>query len=210
MESPPMKKIFATRNLILALVIALCATSLVLQWGQIADFVKLAMPMALTLIVGALREMRESKQAVPRKDLLLGVPAAFLILLAVLVLIEAALTEAAIMYAKYVHSRIVERSGDILTVMGTLLVGGMLFLFRQSYRALYGLTEVLAGVSVALSREHSPDANFHESSFYLALLTAGVYLVVRGLDNIGQGIDGPAPDPAVTWLLRKSKLRSTR
>lgn len=71
----------------------------------------------------------------------------------------------------------------------TLLLGVSLFGFRKGARGLYGLTEVVAGVSIAAYRISTENTDLLNASpeIYIALLTAGVYLVVRGLDNMEQG-----------------------
>ena len=72
---------------------------------------------------------------------------------------------------------------------------------------MYGLSEVLVGVSVAVERTTATTASGAsplDTSFYLAMLTASVYLVVRGLDNIHQGFTNEPIDPIaariVAWL----------
>ena len=76
-----------------------------------------------------------------------------------------------------------------LTAILTLGIGIALFVFRLKSRALYGLTEIIVGVTVAVFRvtTQSSDNLFFNSELYIAVLTAGIYLVVRGLDNIHQG-----------------------
>ena len=50
-----------------------------------------------------------------------------------------------------------------------------------------------------------------DAGFYLALLTAGVYLVVRGLDNIYLGLTKEPIDPLASWLGRKiEKIANTQ
>ncbi len=68
----------------------------------------------------------------------------------------------------------------------TLLLGVSLFGFRKGARGLYGLTEVVAGVSIAAYRISTENTDLLNASpeIYIVLLTAGVYLVVRGLDNM--------------------------
>lgn len=76
----------------------------------------------------------------------------------------------------------------VVTGLMTLSFGGMFFLFRLRQRFLYGCTEAAAGVLVGMHRVTLEQWSGvpRSSGFYLALLTAGVYLVVRGLDNIHQ------------------------
>lgn len=72
------------------------------------------------------------------------------------------------------------------------LAGLTLFWFRLRMRALYGLSEVAAGLSIAAWRGfNQAGAGVPGSAeFYVAILTASIYLVVRGLDNVYQGLQG--------------------
>ncbi len=66
--------------------------------------------------------------------------------------------------------------------------GYTLFLFRQKYRSFYGATEVFIGVAIAMNNAQSlfQKGNL-DLTLVFAFITAGVYLVVRGLDNIYEG-----------------------
>jgi hypothetical protein len=89
----------------------------------------------------------------------------------------------------------------VVGIVSTALLGGGLFYFRFRVRSLYGVTEALVGLAVAGHRIAADYATaLSQSSFYLAVLTAGVYLVVRGLDNVQQGF--VQRDPAAVFLLR--------
>jgi hypothetical protein len=90
----------------------------------------------------------------------------------------------------------------------TASIGASLFYFRLRLRSLYGLTETLVGVGVAAHRTYiEPATVARDPSFYLALLTAGVYLVVRGLDNVHQGIVKDPRDPAMAWFIASLRSR---
>lgn len=100
---------------------------------------------------------------------------------------------------------------EVIVAVIALLLGGTLFQLRQSLRVLYGASEVLVGVLVA-SYRHVPQSSLWEFETFLPFLTAGVYLVVRGFDNIHQGIKQDPADPLVTWLetaLRTGSERAT-
>ncbi len=89
----------------------------------------------------------------------------------------------------------------------TLIVGGVLFIIRLKWKATYGLTEVMVGILIASHRAYSQNGSLDGASaeFYLAILAGGIYLVVRGLDNIYQG-RVLEKDPAillVTWIKAK-------
>lgn len=92
----------------------------------------------------------------------------------------------------------------------TLAIGGLLFFFRLKLRCVYGLSEALVGVVVAVHRVATTaiSAATFDAGFYLAILTAGIYLVVRGLDNVHQGLTKEPIDP----IARRAKewLESTR
>ena len=96
--------------------------------------------------------------------------------------------------------------GDASAVVAVLvcLLGVTLFWFRLHMRACYGAVEVLVGIYVALSQVQAtaPGVAITERSVLLALLTAGVYLVVRGLDNVHQGCTGSKPDRIALLLMR--------
>lgn len=72
----------------------------------------------------------------------------------------------------------------------TLTMGIVLFAVRLKWRCVYGLTEVVVGVFVAVRHVADKDilGNLWDSNIYLFVLTAGIYLVVRGLDNMHQGL----------------------
>lgn len=92
------------------------------------------------------------------------------------------------------------RNGKIALAVGITFVAGLaLFVFRLKLRSTYGLTEALVGLVVAGSRVSSDiDKLGSDPALYLTVLTAGVYLVVRGLDNVHQGL---ARDPIAIRLL---------
>jgi hypothetical protein len=88
----------------------------------------------------------------------------------------------------------------IVTALFTAVVGGVFFFFRLRQRLIYGATEAVAGVTIAAHRMSvEPTLGLPtETSFYFAVLTAGIYLVVRGLDNMHQAVK--AGDPLVERL----------
>ena len=81
--------------------------------------------------------------------------------------------------------------GFFLTVIGILvvLIGYNLFLFRLHARFIFGLTEAIAGLVIAL-RNVPADADpvLWSSEIFLVILTAGIFLVVRGFDNMHTGV----------------------
>lgn len=94
-----------------------------------------------------------------------------------------------------------------------LLVGAsgfVLFWFRLIARACYGAVEVLVGLYVALAQIQNvaPGRPVIQESVLLGLLTAGVYLVVRGLDNVHQGCTSSKPDRIALFFVRLVTRRS--
>jgi hypothetical protein len=90
---------------------------------------------------------------------------------------------------------------------GTVLaLGLLLFGTRYALRAVYGFVEVVVGVVVGttkLTAVYSLPLHADWKTFDLALgvLCAGVYLVVRGLDNIHVGFTKDPRDPVAALLL---------
>ena len=90
--------------------------------------------------------------------------------------------------------------------VGTLVVitaGLLFFWFRLRARFIYGASEALAGVAFAVHRLADEPVVFlpSDNSFYFAMLTAGVYLIVRGLDNMHQAWKDQT-DPLAKALFR--------
>lgn len=94
-------------------------------------------------------------------------------------------------------------TGRFSVIVGalTLIFGGALFFMRLRWRATYGITEVMVGVFIASHRAYGESGPWSEanSDFYLAVLAGGIYLVVRGLDNVHQGMK-LANDPVVIFV----------
>lgn len=96
----------------------------------------------------------------------------------------------------------------IITVIITLILGLALFYFRLRARSLYGFTEAAIGLTVAANKVAAENSqSIITSNFYLAILTASVYLVVRGLDNIHQGLTKEPIDPYGLKLVLFLKLK---
>lgn len=91
----------------------------------------------------------------------------------------------------------------------TLVLGCLLFFFRLRCRCIYGVTEVMAGLFIAGYKFSETEATkaLTDPNFYLVMLTAGVYLVVRGLDNLHQGMDR---DPIAQAFIRRTLDISNR
>jgi len=96
-----------------------------------------------------------------------------------------------------------------------LSLGSLLFYFRLRWRSLYGATEALVGVSVAAHRVIGiqKDPSALDLELFLALPTASIYLVVRGFDNVHQGLTKDPIDPTATrivqWLCGQPEKRGS-
>jgi hypothetical protein len=90
-------------------------------------------------------------------------------------------------------------------------VGTMLFWFRLRHRSAYGITEALVGLYIAAQKVQQLSQAAGQTKppgvdLAFALLTASVYLVVRGLDNVHQGMYRDPKDPWVSVALGYSRL----
>ena len=97
--------------------------------------------------------------------------------------------------------------GVVGVVLATGVLGGALFYFRLRLRSVYGFTEIVIGLVIAgqkmaeyLSLNTWPKV---DSDLFLTLLTAGVYLVVRGMDNVHQGATKDPRDAVASLVLQK-------
>jgi hypothetical protein len=92
-------------------------------------------------------------------------------------------------------------------VEATLAVGLLLFWFRYKYRMVYGITEAGVGLYVAygLATKEASPYPLTDPAFIPGYLTAAVYLVVRGLDNVHQGVSKDPRDALYVQLETKLK-----
>lgn len=80
-----------------------------------------------------------------------------------------------------------------------LVDGSLLFYVRFRWRSLYGLSEAAVGLVISFEkifRIPNLEASAN-SEFLLAILTASVYLVVRGFDNVHQGLKDDPPSDSI-------------
>lgn len=92
----------------------------------------------------------------------------------------------------------------VYTILLTLILGIVLFIFRLKLRALYGLVEAITGFIVAGYKVYNVyTIDLNNIEFYLAILTAGIFLVVRGFDNIHHGFTKEPKDPIAIKILNK-------
>jgi uncharacterized membrane protein len=98
----------------------------------------------------------------------------------------------------------------VVTMLVTFAVGLALFYFRLKLRSVYGFSEAAVGLVVAAHLAQDQILKNSNMGFYFAVLTAGVYLVVRGLDNVHQGLTKLPSDPVVAGVLKLLKTKTRR
>lgn len=92
-----------------------------------------------------------------------------------------------------------------LLALGVFVAGLAAYGFRQYASALYGLSELALGVLIGTQRLLPANLSAPLTSqidVALATVTAGVYLVVRGCDNIDKGLRDPKRQDQVLLRLR--------
>ncbi|HEY6807107.1 MAG TPA: hypothetical protein VI306_26250 [Pyrinomonadaceae bacterium] len=90
---------------------------------------------------------------------------------------------------QYLAAGILNSSAIFGGMVAVLILGCCLFTFRQLRRAWYGLTEIIFAVGLAaytISRT-SPHEKIGDMNIFTSVLglSSSIYVVVRGLDNIG-------------------------
>lgn len=96
------------------------------------------------------------------------------------------------------------RSASLAIAISAFL-GVAFFVFRLKFRFVYGMTEAFVGLAVAGYRATSTGTV--DTALLLTVLTAGVYLVVRGLDNMHQAWTTKS-DAILNWFLSESPKSS--
>jgi bacteriorhodopsin len=94
-------------------------------------------------------------------------------------------------YKVYVYIIGAER-GIVQTVIATLIIivfSVIAYVIRKRYRFIYGVIEVAAGILLVY---HKIQGGINNNStwgfdFYFALLSAGIFLIIRGLESISVG-----------------------
>ena len=70
--------------------------------------------------------------------------------------------------------------------------------FRSRYRLYYGIVEFFAGFFTALNVFRPTNFDYSKLEiFALFQILGGLYIMVRGLDNVAQGVRGTDTEP--TW-----------
>lgn len=83
--------------------------------------------------------------------------------------------------------------------LGAMFIGTFLFWFRSRLRLPYGIVETFVGVFAA-AQLANPSA--YNSAFFFQL-SAGLYIIVRGLDNVEKGIEGTKIEPMWKRFFRR-------
>jgi len=95
--------------------------------------------------------------------------------------------------------------GKVLWATGILAIGGIFFVFRYKRRFLYGVLEALVGAVVGCQYFDTliskPISDPSLEPAVVATLTGGIYLVVRGFDNMQNGLNSdPWGKRAQKWI----------
>lgn len=81
------------------------------------------------------------------------------------------------------------------TVLALPLVGIGLFWYRQRFRLSYGIFEFIVGIMMS-GYPFFPDFNYAALGVVQSIqVLGGLYVMVRGLDNVGKGIEGTRLEP---------------
>jgi hypothetical protein len=97
--------------------------------------------------------------------------------------------------------------GIPLLTLFALMSGTTAFWVRGRYPVIYGATEVAVGVLAtlnALARSDIPNLGIDVDPSVVIQIVGGIYIIVRGLDNVGRGVKGTAFEPWWQWLFPQS------
>lgn len=90
---------------------------------------------------------------------------------------------------KYLYALSSTNLRIVLPALLTITIGYFLFLFRCHYRVAYGLSEIIVGVLAGVLHTINL-VEFDKPELYLTVLSASIYLIVRGFDNMSIGMKG--------------------
>jgi hypothetical protein len=124
-----------------------------------------------------------------------------------IILIAWGVIEASIVFYEYI---IVAAPGGKVTVIGTVIIMILslaAFTVRLYFRFFFGVTEASVGAFIVAYRlsNNTISGNPIDTNFILAILLAGVFLMVRGFDNMHQGW---LHDNVLVFLRNKKKHRN--
>jgi len=93
-----------------------------------------------------------------------------------------------------------------LSMWGTVLLlfaaGVLLYAYRQRQRLSYGVFEFLFGLFVAVS-VFLPNFSYNSLGLLNTVqIVGGLYVMVRGLDNVGKGIEGTRFENGWRWMFK--------
>lgn len=91
-----------------------------------------------------------------------------------------------------------------IIILIMLIVGLFLFYFRFYYRFVYGITETIVGLIIAVVKVSSNE-QVDNINFFIAVLTASLFLIVRGFDNIHQGLNKEPRDLLAVKIIKRLK-----
>jgi hypothetical protein len=83
--------------------------------------------------------------------------------------------------------------------------GLLLYLLRSYYRQAYGFTEIFFGVWFALRVLAFSLSQSQSSASVLLQIFGGLYVVVRGVENLGKGMHGTRFFRFISWLFDNDK-----
>jgi len=106
---------------------------------------------------------------------------------------ERAITAVAILYAWAIEHYFI--LGLLLGCIVILLLGVALFWVRGRFPIVYGSTEVFVGIIAAINAFTRVDFSTVPDAGVVIQILGGIYIIVRGLDNMGKGVKGTALEP---------------
>jgi hypothetical protein len=92
---------------------------------------------------------------------------------------------------QYFVAGIYNTNAIVGSIIGVLVLGSVLYVFRYLYRMWYGILEIISALVLAwytIARTIKPGATIADLDIFAAVLalSSSIYIVVRGLDNIGE------------------------
>lgn len=138
----------------------------------------------------------------------------FLLFLLFAIFLESFILYVLYIFTSYVITLISNNASHFLTILYkynhvtmiiffTLFFGIFLYIFKIKFRLIYGVTELVVGLIVSAIRtiQEPMDQFLIDYKFHLAILTAGIYLVVRGIDNIYEGYKEESKDVLTAFII---------
>lgn len=90
-----------------------------------------------------------------------------------------------------------------LAATSIFVCGLILFYFRFYIKSIYGLMEVIVGIFIGTAKISENFYKVDTPDFYLIILTASLYLIVRGLDNLYHGLIKDSNDLIAKKLIKR-------